>query len=313
MSKRLQSIPSDRLSCGRDAIVAMLERDPARLRVAVAFVTVGGVETLVDVLADWSGELELVARGMPITQPEALERLEQQGASVSAVIGQRAKGFHPKLWLSEGPAAVDVLSGSGNLTEGGLIGNDEQFELLSFSPNDETEIAEQRRRLETLFTFGVPIAEIQGGRYWDRWLEASRKHDELSQARELDSGLAEIAGAPAENAQLYADLLAIYEAAKEEVTITANDGSERPYVATRFKQAIARGRREGTLVPVVSRIVNGPTEGFGRLAEAGRRDLMVETLVVDPNKVYHRLFIGKTRELAQANLDLYDREYGHDV
>jgi hypothetical protein len=117
VSKRLQSIPSDRLSCGRDAIVAMLERDPAKLRVAAAFVTVGGVETLVDVLGDWSGELELVARGMPITQPEALEQLEQLDASVSAVIGQRANGFHPKLWLSEGPAAVEVLSGSGNLTE----------------------------------------------------------------------------------------------------------------------------------------------------------------------------------------------------
>lgn len=314
MPESLQSIPNDHLSCGRDAIVAMLERDPTRLRVAVAFVTVGGVETLVDVLGDWSGELELIARGMPITQPEALEQLEQQGASVSAVIGQRAKGFHPKLWLSEGPAAVEVLSGSGNLTEGGLIGNDEQFELMSFSPNDETEIAEQRRRLETFFTFGVPIEEIRGGRYWDRWRAACEKRDELErQARELDSGLAEIAGTPAENAQLYTDLLAIYEGAKEEVTITADDGSERPYVATRFKQAIDRGRREGTLVPVVSRIVNGPTEGFGRLADAGRRDLMVETLVVDPNKVYHRLFIGKTKELAQANLDLYDREYGHDA
>lgn len=37
---------------------------------------------------------------------------------------------------------------------------------------------------------------------------------------------------------------------------------------------------------------------------------MVETLVIDPNKAYHRLFIGKTKELAQTNLDLYDREYG---
>ena len=279
----------------------------------MAFVTVGGVEALMDALGSWSGKLELVARGMPITQPEALERLEQQGASVSAAIGQRAKGFHPKLWLSEGPRAVEVLSGSGNLTEGGLIGNDEQFELLSFNPDDETEIADQRTRLETFFTFGVPIAEIRGGRYWDRWVEASAKSKGLErQVLELDSGLVAIAGTPAENAQLYTDLLAIYEAAKAEVTITADDGSERPYVATRFKQAIDRGQREGTLVLVISRIVNGPTEGFSRLAEAGRRDLMVETLVIDPNKAYHRLFIGKTKELAQTNLDLYDREYGED-
>jgi hypothetical protein len=263
------------------------------------------------VLGSWPGRLELVVRGTPITQPEALEHLEQEGASVSAVIGQRAGGFHPKLWLSEGPQTVQILSGSGNLTEGGLIENDEQFKLLSLSLDDKVSIAQQRIRLDAFFALGVPIAEIRGGRYWDRWTEASEKRDELErEAQELDSRLTEIAGVPAENAQLYADLLAIYEAAKAEVTITADDGSERPYVATRFKQAIDRGKREGTLVPVVSRIVNGPTEGFGRLAEAGRGDLMVETLVVDPKKVYHRLFVDKTKKLARANLDLYDREYG---
>jgi HKD family nuclease len=289
----------------------MVEREPARLKAAVAFVTLSGVEVLTEILRDWSGELELLARGAPITQPEALERLAQTEASVSAVIGQRARGFHPKLWMSEGPAGVEVLSGSGNLTEGGMNGNDEQFELLDFAPDETKEIALQRRRIDAFFAYGVPIEEIRGGSYWNRWIEISAKCAELERrALEFDIELLEIAGTPAENARLYADLLAIYEAAKAEVTITNDDGSERPYVATRFKQAIDRGRREGTLVPVVSRIVNGPTEGFGRLAEAGRRDLMVETLVIDPNKIYHRLFIGRTKELAQANLDLYDREYG---
>ena len=267
----------------------MLEREPTTLRAAVAFVTLGGVKA----------------------EPEALERLGQSGASVRAVIGRRAIGFHPKLWVSEGPNAVEVLSGSGNLTEGGMTGNDEQFELLRFGEDERT--ATQRARIEAFLSYGIPISELRGGRYWKRWLEISAQSSELQrQTSKLDGELAEIAGTPAENTQLYADLLAIYEAAKAEVRITNDDGSERPYVATRFKQAIDQGQREGTLVPVVSRIVNGPTEGFGRLAEAGRRDLMVEALVVDLNKSYHRLFVGKTKELAQANLDLYDREYGGD-
>jgi HKD family nuclease len=307
----VQSIPGDRFSCAREALEAMLEREPTRLRVAVAFVTLGGVEILTELLGGWSGKLELVARGAPITQPDALDRLEQSGASVRAVVGRRAMKFHPKLWMSEGPDAVEVLSGSGNLTGGGLSENDEQFELLSLEPAEEKWIAIQRARIETFLTYGVPIAELRGSRYWDRWLEASARSTELErEALELDAELAQIAGTPAESAQLYADLVAIYEAAKTQVTITYDDGSERPYVANRFKQAIDRGRREGTLVPVVSRIVDGPTDGFGRLAEAGRRDLMVETLVVDSKKAYHRLFVGKTKELAQANLDLYDREYG---
>jgi hypothetical protein len=153
--------------------------------------------------------------------------------------------------------------------------------------------------------------QIEGSRYWNRWVEVSVRRDEVERAaQEIDQILAEEAGTPAENAQLYSDLLAIYETAKAEVKITGDGGSEHPYVATRFKQAIDRGRREGTLVPVVGRIVRGPTEGFGRLAEADRRDLMVETLVLDESKPYHRFFTAKSKALAQANLDLYESKYG---
>jgi len=289
----------------------MLDREPSRLRVAVAFVTMSGVRILNEVLEDWSGELELVARGAPITQPAALDSLLESGASIRAVVGKRASGFHPKLWVSEGVTGMEVLSGSGNLTEGGMSSNDEQFELLRIRSDEEKQVLAQRTRIETLLGYGVRIEDIRGGRYWKQWIEVERKTNELkTRMVELENGLATTAGTPAEHAQLYVDLLAIYEKAKAEVRIAAEDGSERPYIATRFKQAIDRGRREGTLVPVVSRIVNGPTEGFGRLAEASRRDLMVETLVIDPYKPYHRLFTEKTKKAAQANLDLYDRDYG---
>jgi HKD family nuclease len=311
MPERNQSIPGNQLSCGYDALATMLEREPQTIKAAVAFVTNGGVELLAGLLRDWPGNLGLVARGASITQPSALVRLEEMGASVSAVIGPRAQRFHPKLWLSEGPAGMDVLSGSGNLTEGGMTENDEQFELIHLGPEEVEPMAGHRLRFKTFQAHATPLEQIKAGRYWDRWVEFSARRDEIErEGREIDQTLAEEAGTPAENAQLYSDLLAIYETAKEEVTITSDDGSERPYVATRFKQAIDRGQREGTLVPVVGRIVRGPTEGFGRLAEAGRRDLMVETLVLDESKPYHHFFTAKSKELAQANLDLFESEYG---
>lgn len=59
-------------------------------------------------------------------------------------------------------------------------------------------------------------------------------------------------------------------------------------------------------MPVVTRMVKTPTEGFDHLAEAGRPDLMVETLVVDASRPYHHLFNATTVAQAQANLDAYD-------
>jgi HKD family nuclease len=311
MPERSQSIPGNQLSSGYDALAAMLARKPETIKAAVAFVTDGGVQLLASLFRDWPGNLELVARGAPITQPSALERLDEMGASVSAVTGFRALRFHPKLWLSEGPTGMDVLSGSGNLTEGGMTENDEQFELIHLDPEEVEAIAFQRLRFEMFQAHGVPLEQLKADRYWQRWIEFAARRGEIErEAHEIDLALAEEAGTPTENAQLYTDLLAIYETAKNEVKITNDDGSERPYVATRFKQAIDRGQREGTLVPVVGRIVRGPTEGFGRLAEAGRRDLLVETLVLDESKPYHRFFSAKSKELAQANLDLFESEYG---
>ena len=287
----------------------VLDRQPVRLRAAVAFVTRSGVEVLTELLEGWAGSLELVARGAPITDPLALDLLGERGASVRAVVGPRALKFHPKLWLGESPDGLDVLSGSGNLTEGGLITNEEQFELMHFGADEAELILQHQRRFELFFSHGVPLEQLKQDRYWTRWVEMTeRRRAAEEELLYLDRQLADTAGTPAENAELYADLLEIYETAKNEVSITNDDGSERPYVATRFKQAIDRGRAEGTLVPVVSRIVNGPTEGFSRLAEAGRRDLMVEELVLDETKKYHRFFTSKTKDLAQKNLDLYDAE-----
>jgi hypothetical protein len=93
---------------------------------------------------------------------------------------------------------------------------------------------------------------------------------------------------------LYEDAVAIYEQAREEVLIPRKDGSQQKYAAVRFKQQIDKGQEEGTIVPTVARIVRRPTKGFGHLKRAGRDDLMLESLVIDGQKPYHRFFSKET-------------------
>jgi hypothetical protein len=106
---------------------------------------------------------------------------------------------------------------------------------------------------------------------------------------------------------LYDDLMEIYERAREEVTIPRSDGSQQRYAAVRFKQQIERARENNELVPAVARIIRKPTRGFGHLEAAGRPDLMVETLVLDASKPYHRFFTTKTVETARRRM----KEHGY--
>jgi len=109
--------------------------------------------------------------------------------------------------------------------------------------------------------------------------------------------------------QLYADALEIYERAREEVTIERSDGRRQKYAATRYKQQIDKGRADGTLVPTIASIVKKPTLGFSHLEEAGRPDLMLETLVLDESKPYHRFFAAKTVQVARQRMDEYNRRH----
>lgn len=102
--------------------------------------------------------------------------------------------------------------------------------------------------------------------------------------------------------RLYADADEIYERAREEVYIERSDGSMQKYAAVRFKQQIDKARDEGMIVPTVARIVRKATAGFSHLEKAGRADLMLENLVIDPAKPYHHLFSEKTVEVAEKRM-----------
>ena len=107
---------------------------------------------------------------------------------------------------------------------------------------------------------------------------------------------------------LYHDAIDIYERARREVTIPRSDGGTQKYAPVRYKQAIDKGYDGGTLVTTVSRIVRQPTTGFGHLEAAGRGDLMLENLVIDEGKPYHRFFTRKTIQTAGDRMTKFRRE-----
>jgi hypothetical protein len=112
-------------------------------------------------------------------------------------------------------------------------------------------------------------------------------------------------GTDAATELLYQDALDIYERARREVTIERKDGRRQKYAANRYKQQIDKAYTEHQLVAAIGRIVSRRTDGFGHLEEAERPDLMVETLVLNASKPYHRLFPAATVQIARERMAQY--------
>jgi hypothetical protein len=107
-------------------------------------------------------------------------------------MGELAPRFHPKLWVTTGPRGAYVLSGSGNLTEGGLHDNVEQFELLRLPlPRAERDVAAHRTRCARYFALGSPLAEAVRSPAWAAWVEQQAVREDLAaELRKLDRSLA---------------------------------------------------------------------------------------------------------------------------
>jgi hypothetical protein len=176
--------------------------DAERLDVAVAFVTGSGVQVLRALLAE-SGtpaKFRIVVRGGPVSDPDAVIALADLGADVRVVMGAQAPRFHPKLWISSSADWTRVLSGSGNLTAGGLDQNHEQFELLSLRlPDRELEAAAHQERWDAFFALGSPLAEAIASPAWAEWIaQQSRRRELAAELGDLDRHLADTdAPAPA--------------------------------------------------------------------------------------------------------------------
>jgi hypothetical protein len=225
---------------------------------------------------------------------------EDIGASVSVITGPEAITFHPKLWLLEGGDGLHVLSGSGNLTEGGLFANREQFELFAIS--DEDGIEAQWQRFTALTDDAIALAEMVGSIAWREWNEQMQRRAWLErEQRTLDERLASSPSRdPAEAKKvLTGDLWRIHDQTVAEKLPHPDGGTYNP---SGFRLEIEGHRGATDPVHIVGRLCRRQTSGFDVIMESGKWDLTVESLVVDPIKPYYELFKGKIRDLSEERL-----------
>lgn len=282
-----------------------------RIRAAVAFVTRTGVAALWDIIGPRKGiTIEVVARAADATEPEALTQLRERGAEVKVAIARAAPGFHPKLWLLDDPmrGRLSVLSGSGNLTAGGLSRNVEQFEFWELDRNSVA-AAEQHERFDHLTASAVAIERVEGGVRWQEWLELLKQQKQAKRAFEgRERRLSErepVPGTEAALIELAHDLWQLYHGIVE-AGLTGEGGG--PYRPNRFLQTLRR-IDDGTAdaVTTATNLCRRQSTGFDVLLVNDQPQLTVEALVVDDSKSYHHLFSSETKALATARLAQFPR------
>jgi HKD family nuclease len=299
-------VPSPQALDGMHVLELLLAETRA-VRAAIAFVTLSGVELLAELLQRHSNveEVSLVVRAAPITEPDALLALRDRlGVQVSVIAGPEAARFHPKFWLlSSADGSLLVLSGSGNLTQGGLRDNREQFEVVR--TNDSTAIEMQERRFEELTEGAIPLDRHEGSIAWRTWKDQLRHRAGLEgRLRELDQALAEShpESREADKKELLDDLWGIYERTRE-ARLRQADG--RLYVPSGLRLELEGARGSGEPVSIATRLCKSETDGFRAMLAAGQRDSTVESLVVDPSKGYHTLFPEEIRRASQERLQQF--------
>ncbi len=285
------------------AALDLLLSDADSVSIAVAFVSASGAGLLREALRRHAvRDVALVARGAPVTDPDALIALRDDvGIGVSVVMEGDALRFHPKLWLARTDDRLTILSGSGNLTGGGLRGNREQFELLRVEVPSAAADAHERRFVE-LAAGALALEEVEGTAAWREWrLQLKQRRQLAAEQRRLDERLAATRGVDRtpHKQLLLSDLDALYAGAVD-ARLRRSDGQR--YIPHRFREGIERARQLGDPVSLVGRMCHRQTEGFDVLLEADRYDLTVEALVVDRDKPYHSLFSAETRRRSRERL-----------
>jgi hypothetical protein len=256
----------------------------------------------------------VVARARDATEPEALTALRDNlGADVSVAIGKHAQGFHPKLWLFDHADRTVVMSGSGNLTDGGLRTNSEQFEMLTFEAGDPA-IAAHHERFDLLTEHADALDAVEGTAAWRSWLQlrkeqgrARKTYAHIERRYDAQESLPE---RPREKQQLIDDLQAIYDDTVAADIPNADGKQYYPYRLLGSVKACRAGERNP--VKVASNMVRSHTEGFDVLFRAGMVDLTVEWLVANPMRVYHGLFSTAIVQTAERRIEEF-REAGHPV
>ena len=169
----------------RTSLLEQLERaldGATRLELAVAYAKTSGVGPLLR-RPPPRGSRAVVGLGFGLSDPPAVEQLASARVDVRVVVDSSrlaASQFHPKLYMASRPGQLVVLSGSGNLTGGGLVRNVEQYErLLVSDPSAEADL--QRQRFEQLWDHGTALDLLRRSGDWEEYRQRARDRRVLEQ------------------------------------------------------------------------------------------------------------------------------------
>ena len=193
-------VPGRGFTTGSAALAAMLPGARV-LRIAVAYVTTSGIDELVETLgeAGMPPTVQVVTRATHTTATAAdLKALEERlRAEVRAFVGTEGRAFHPKWFLTLAEEATSILSGSGNLTRGGLTTNREQFELLQLPAGPRRPQQERfetqagldvTRRWDDYWKHALPLASALASPAYIAWEQQAERRAQLTaQMRQIEA------------------------------------------------------------------------------------------------------------------------------
>jgi HKD family nuclease len=156
--------------------------------VAVAYAKASGVKPLLDLGLPASSRF-LIGTGFALTEPEAVVSLHRRGFPVQLFFGDRdvgPQGFHLKSLLVYRAATLIAITGSGNLTAGGIRDNIEQF-VEQLLPLQSHEAKAHQARYESLWKRSIPLSIARRDGLWESYETAyeHRRNAERSARREV--------------------------------------------------------------------------------------------------------------------------------
>ena len=157
---------------------------------AVAFLKVSGLNTLIQPFTDFlksGGTLTILAgQNFALTEPQALHTLRHLFASYPASKVYLAKAvsktevFHPKLYLFRSEDNCCVISGSANITKGGLTSNKETSLVADCQPTDAVWISANSYYEHLVSPACADEAELLIIKQYETYFEQQKRHNKES-------------------------------------------------------------------------------------------------------------------------------------
>lgn len=157
--------------------------------IAVAFLKVSGlnllIQTISEVVKANHKVIIIAGQNFALTEPEALHTLRKlfktsQTSKLYLAKTNHSRVFHPKLYLFKNNKDCCVISGSANITSGGLLNNQESSLVLDCS-DTETVWIEAKRYFESLLSNdNAEEATLLAIKKYETFYEEQKAHNKKS-------------------------------------------------------------------------------------------------------------------------------------